>query len=76
MRWLFTKTKVVALGMHPFYMRIGATTVWERWNSLLSDGTISGTKMNSMNHYSYGAVMEWMFKSMAGFMPKRLDKSI
>lgn len=51
-------------------VKLGATTVWERWNSLLSDGTISGTKMNSMNHYSYGAVMEWMFKSMAGFMPK------
>lgn len=27
MRWLFTKTKVVAHGTHPFYMRIGPEKV-------------------------------------------------
>ena len=37
-------------------VKLGATTVWERWNSLLDDGTISGISMNSMNHYSYGSV--------------------
>lgn len=47
-------------------VKLGATTVWERWNSLLPDGTISGITMNSMNHYSYGAVAEWMFRHMAG----------
>ncbi len=45
---------------------LGATTVWERWNSLLDDGTISGINMNSMNHYSYGAVLDWMFRHVAG----------
>lgn len=47
-------------------VKLGATTVWERWNSLLSDGTISGISMNSMNHYAYGSVLEWMFRWAAG----------
>lgn len=47
-------------------VKLGATTVWERWNSLLDDGTISGTGMNSMNHYSYGSVAEWIFRYPAG----------
>lgn len=47
-------------------VKLGATTVWERWNSLLSDGTISGISMNSMNHYAYGSVAEWMFRHSAG----------
>lgn len=49
-----------------YEVKLGATTVWERWNSLLDDGTISGISMNSMNHYSYGAVLEWMFRHAAG----------
>ena len=47
-------------------VKLGATTVWERWNSLWDDGTISGTSMNSMNHYAYGSVVEWMFRRIAG----------
>ena len=47
-------------------VKLGATTVWERWNSLLDDGTISGISMNSMNHYSYGSILEWMFRHVAG----------
>lgn len=47
-------------------VKLGATTVWERWNSLLSDGTISGIGMNSMNHYAYGSVAEWIFRHSAG----------
>lgn len=47
-------------------IKLGATTVWERWNSLLDDGTISGTSMNSMNHYAYGSIAEWMFRHVAG----------
>lgn len=49
-----------------YEVKLGATTVWERWNSLLEDGTISGIGMNSMNHYSYGAIVEWMFRHGAG----------
>lgn len=47
-------------------VKLGATTVWERWNSLLDDGTISGISMNSMNHYAYGSIAEWMFRHIAG----------
>ena len=48
---------------------MGATTIWERWNSVEPDGSISGTEMNSLNHYSYGSIVEWMFRNMAGINP-------
>jgi len=44
----------------------GATTVWERWNSLLPDGKISGTEMNSLNHYAYGSVEDFIIEKMLG----------
>lgn len=47
-------------------IHLGATTIWERWNSVLDDGTISGTEMNSLNHYSYGSVMEYVYRDLAG----------
>ena len=50
-------------------VNLGATTIWERWNSVLDDGTISGTGMNSLNHYSYGAVMEYVYRDLAGIRP-------
>lgn len=49
---------------------MGATTIWERWNSVEPDGKISGTEMNSLNHYSYGSIVEWMFRNMAGINPR------
>ena len=48
---------------------MGATTVWERWNSVLPDGKISGISMNSMNHYAYGSIVEWMYRDMCGINP-------
>lgn len=45
---------------------LGATTIWERWNSVLDDGSISGTDMNSLNHYAYGSVMEYVYRYIAG----------
>jgi alpha-L-rhamnosidase len=48
---------------------MGATTIWERWNSVLPDGRISGTGMNSLNHYSYGAITNWMYQYMCGLRP-------
>lgn len=52
-----------------YEVNMGATTVWERWNSVLPDGKISGTGMNSLNHYAYGAVAEWMYGTMCGIAP-------
>ena len=48
---------------------MGATTVWERWNSVLPNGLVSDTGMNSMNHYAYGSVLEWMYRDLAGLNP-------
>jgi alpha-L-rhamnosidase len=48
---------------------LGATTIWERWNSVLPNGQISGTDMNSLNHYTYGSIANWMYCHMAGLVP-------
>lgn len=53
-----------------YCVNLGATTIWERWNSILSDGSISGTRMNSLNHYSYGAVVEFLYRHAAGIIPE------
>lgn len=45
----------------------GATTIWERWDSYTKErGFHSDITMNSFNHYSYGAVSEWMYRYVAG----------
>lgn len=41
-----------------YAVNLGGTTIWERWNSLLEDDSISGTGMNSLNHYSYGSIRQ------------------
>ncbi len=48
---------------------LGATTIWERWNSVLDDGHLSGTMMNSLNHYAFGSVTEFLYRNVAGFQP-------
>ena len=52
-----------------YAVNLGATTVWERWNSILPDGTISGINMNSLNHYAYGSVCEAIYSRIAGLRP-------
>jgi alpha-L-rhamnosidase len=52
-----------------YAVTMGATTIWERWNSVLPDGKISGTDMNSLNHYAYGSIAEWMYRNVAGINP-------
>jgi len=44
----------------------GATTVWERWNSIQPDGSFGPVDMNSFNHYAYGAVADWMHQHIGG----------
>ncbi|MFI6933824.1 alpha-L-rhamnosidase [Streptomyces sp. NPDC050287] len=44
----------------------GATTMWERWDSIRPDGSFQDTAMNSFNHYAYGSVGEWMYTNIAG----------
>ena len=50
--WLYPVTK-------------GATTIWERWDTMKPDGSII-EGMNSFNHYSYGAIGEWLYTYVAG----------
>lgn len=52
-----------------YAVNLGATTVWERWNSVLPDGSMSGTEMNSLNHYAFGSVMEFVYRYAAGLAP-------
>ena len=49
-----------------YAVNLGATTIWERWNSVLEDGSISGTSMNSLNHYAYGSVGDPIYSRIAG----------
>lgn len=49
-----------------YAVNLGATTVWERWNSVLPDGRFGSTDMNSLNHYAYGSIVGWMYRNMAG----------
>ncbi|MCL2420710.1 MAG: glycoside hydrolase family 78 protein [Defluviitaleaceae bacterium] len=54
--WLYPVTK-------------GATTIWERWDSIKPDGDFQTTEMNSFNHYAYGAVADWIYGVAAGIKP-------
>ncbi|MFJ3670320.1 family 78 glycoside hydrolase catalytic domain [Streptomyces sp. NPDC090106] len=48
---------------------MGATTIWERWDSTLPDGSINPGEMTSFNHYALGAVADWLYKVVAGIQP-------
>jgi alpha-L-rhamnosidase len=51
--WLYPVTK-------------GATTIWERWDGIRTNGDFQATTMNSFNHYAYGAIGDWMYRVMVG----------
>jgi alpha-L-rhamnosidase len=53
--------------LYPITM--GATTVWERWDSMLPDGSINPGQMTSFNHYALGALADWMHRTVAGLAP-------
>src|SRR5579884_1344352 len=48
---------------------MGATTIWERWDSLLPDGSVNPGEMTSFNHYALGAVADWLHRTVAGLAP-------
>ncbi|WP_307859057.1 glycoside hydrolase family 78 protein [Desertivibrio insolitus] len=52
-----------------YAVRQGGTTIWERWDSLLPDGTVNPGKMTSFNHYALGAVADWLHRVVAGLAP-------
>lgn len=52
-----------------YSVSMGATTVWERWDSMLPDGSINPGEMTSFNHYALGAVADWLHRTVAGLAP-------
>lgn len=52
-----------------YQVTMGATTVWERWDSMRPDGTINPGEMVSFNHYAFGSVIDWMHRTVAGLAP-------
>ncbi|KAH6700319.1 bacterial alpha-L-rhamnosidase domain-containing protein [Verticillium dahliae] len=49
-----------------FPVTMGATTMWERWDSMRPDGSVNPGDMTSFNHYAYGAVAKFMVERLAG----------
>jgi alpha-L-rhamnosidase len=47
-------------------VEMGATTIWERWDGIKPDGSFQTPGMNSFNHYAYGAIGDWMYRTVAG----------
>ena len=47
-------------------VKMGATTIWERWDGEKTDSTFQDAGMNSFNHYAYGAIGDWMYRVVAG----------
>ncbi|HBE39718.1 MAG TPA: alpha-L-rhamnosidase, partial [Bacteroidales bacterium] len=51
-------------------VKMGATTIWERWDGQKPDSTFQDAGMNSFNHYAYGAIGDWMYRVSAGLETK------
>lgn len=51
----------------------GATTIWERWDSKKPDGSFQDPSMTSFNHYAYGAVGDWMYRTIVGIDTEEAD---
>jgi alpha-L-rhamnosidase len=51
----------------------GATTIWERWDSMKADSTFQDPSMTSFNHYAYGAIGDWMYRTIGGIDTEEFD---
>ena len=52
-----------------FSVNMGATTIWEHWDSKNENGEFWSTDMNSFNHYAYGACAAWFYRTILGIKP-------
>ncbi|KAI0396807.1 glycoside hydrolase family 78 protein [Xylariaceae sp. FL0594] len=52
-----------------YQVLMNGTTTWERWDSLLPDGTVNPNQMTSFNHYAFGSVANWVFRTAGGLGP-------
>ena len=62
--WALLRQRECPSWLYPVTM--GATTIWERWNSMLPDGSINPGGMTSFNHYAFGAVADFLHRRVAG----------
>lgn len=49
---------------------MGATTIWERWDSVLPNGSVNPGEMTSLNHYALGSIVEWLHNTVGGLSPR------
>lgn len=54
----------------------GATSMWERWDGIREDGSMPEGNLDGMtrsmisfNHYIFGSVADWMYRTLAGIAP-------
>lgn len=52
-----------------YAVTMGGTTIWERWDSMLPDGSINPGEMTSFNHYAFGAIADWLHRVVGGLAP-------
>lgn len=62
--YLMLLEKTCPSWLYPITM--GATTIWERWDSIKPDGSINDGEMTSFNHYALGSVIDWLHKTVGG----------
>lgn len=53
-----------------YSVKQGATTIWEHWDGKNENGELWSEKMNSFNHYAYGAVADWVYEEACGIQPR------
>jgi alpha-L-rhamnosidase len=49
-----------------YEIKHGATTIWERWDGWTEENGFQDPGMNSFNHYAFGSIGEWMYRTVAG----------
>ncbi|KAI1073070.1 hypothetical protein LB507_008985 [Fusarium sp. FIESC RH6] len=54
-----------------YQVEMGATTIWERWDSMLSNGQLNPGEMTSFNHYAYGSVAQFLHETVGGIAPDK-----
>ncbi|QPC78079.1 hypothetical protein HYE68_008831 [Fusarium pseudograminearum] len=54
-----------------YQVDMGATTIWERWDSMLPDRQLNPGEMTSFNHYAYGSVAQFLHETVGGLAPDK-----
>ncbi len=69
---LHTAYRILLQTEYPSWLhmvKMGATTIWERWDGIFPDGRINPVRMNSLNQCTLGTVADWLHRTVAGLEP-------